>query len=369
MASVLGLFSGCTAAGGIQASGRLAWQAISSANGLFDQRSMFCYGDLGPDQPDPNAIHTSSRPRAVASALSRRWRADLVLVWHVQLLRLLPFFRLPPRARIVVFLHGIEAWQAQPWIERRLLPKVALFLTNSEYTWRRFVEHNPEFASAAHLTVPLGIGSPEPAAPPPPTRPPAALMLSRLARDEDYKGHREMLAAWPLVQDRIPQAELWIAGDGDLRPELERLAETMGLGRAVRFLGRVSEQEKHALIEQSRCMALPSRGEGFGLVYAEGMRLGRPCLVSTLDAGREVVDPPRCGLAVDPADRQALADATCRLLTDGPEWQAWSHAARQRYEQHLTIDHFQQRLLSALVEPDAYKSGGACPSQNRARNS
>jgi phosphatidylinositol alpha-1,6-mannosyltransferase len=246
-------------------------------------------------------------------------------------------------------LHGIEAWRRQPLLERQMLRRVSLFLTNSDFTWNRFLEHNPACADAAHLTVPLGIGSPVAAPTPPSGAPPAALMLGRLARDEDYKGHREMLGAWALVQSRIPQAELWVAGDGDLRPELERLAETMGLGRAVQFLGRVSEQEKHALIEQSRCMALPSRGEGFGLVYAEGMRLGRPCLVSTLDAGREVVNPPQCGLAADPADRQALADATCRLLTDGPEWQAWSQAARERYEQHLTIERFQQRLVSALA--------------------
>jgi phosphatidylinositol alpha-1,6-mannosyltransferase len=351
MVAVLGLFSGCTAPGGIQASGRLAWQAITSADrGLFGQPAMFCYGDRGPDQPDTrsDATHLTSRPRAVIAALRRRWRADIVLVWHVQLLRLLPFFRLR-RARIVVFLHGVEAWHRQPVIERRVLKNVSLFLTNSDFTWRRFVENNPEFADASHVTVPLGIGSPPSVSPPPPAATPAALMLSRLARDEDYKGHREMLAAWPLVQQRIPHAELWIAGEGDLRPDLEQLAAQLGLGRAVRFLGRVSEEEKERLIEQSRCMALPSRGEGFGLVYAEAMRVGRPCLVSTLDAGREVVDPPRCGLAVDPADRPALAEATCRLLTDGPEWWAWSHAARQRYEQQLTIEHFQQRLVSALA--------------------
>jgi phosphatidylinositol alpha-1,6-mannosyltransferase len=354
MAAVLGLFSGCTAPGGIQASGRLAWEAITSADeGLFGRPAMFCYGDRGPDQPTlTDAIHIPSRARAVMAALRRRWRADLVLVWHVQRLRLLPFFRLP-NARIVVFLHGIEAWRPQPLIERRLLRHVGLFLTNSEFTWRRFLEHNPECAAASHLTVPLGIGSPPPLSPPPPSTPPAALMLGRLARDEDYKGHREMLAAWPLVQQRIPHAELWIAGEGDLRPELERVAADLGLGRAVRFLGRVSEQEKQALIEQSHCMTLPSRGEGFGLVYAEAMRLGRPCLVSSVDAGREVVDPPRCGLAVDPSDQPALVDATCRLLSDGPEWQEWSRLARQRYERHLTVEHFQQRLVSALAAWDA----------------
>jgi phosphatidylinositol alpha-1,6-mannosyltransferase len=294
-------------------------------------------------------LHTDSRREVILAALSHRRRPDLVLVWHVQLLRLLPFFRAPRTARVVLFLHGIEAWRRQRFPERLLLDRVDLFLTNSDFTWRRFLEYHPECADTPHLTVPLGIGEPLRSSTPPPRLPPVALMVSRLARDEDYKGHREVLAAWPIVRQRLPDAELWIAGEGDLRSDLQQMATQAGLDQSVRFLGRVSEQEKQSLIEQARCMALPSRGEGFGLVYAEAMRLGRPCLVSTLDAGREVVDPPRCGLDVDPSDRPALVDAACRLLTDGPEWHEWSRRSRERYERHLTVEHFQQRLVSALA--------------------
>jgi phosphatidylinositol alpha-1,6-mannosyltransferase len=229
---------------------------------------------------------------------------------------------------------------------------VDVFLSISDYTWRRFVDVNPEYASADHRTVPLGIGAPWLGQTPGPGPIPAALMLSRLVKREDYKGHREMLDAWPLVLRRLPSAELWIAGDGDLRPELERVAAERGLGGAVRFLGFVSEAQKHQLLQESRCMAVPSRGEGFGLVYLEAMRLGRPCLVSTLDAGREVVDPPRHGLAVNPDDRAGLAEAVCRLMTIGPEWQQWSISARQRFEQHFSASHYQRRLLSTLSSLD-----------------
>jgi phosphatidylinositol alpha-1,6-mannosyltransferase len=177
---------------------------------------------------------------------------------------------------------------------------------------------------------------------------PTAMMLSRLSNTEDYKGHRELISAWSSVVKRIPQAQLLIVGDGDLRAELERLAEKSNLVASVKFLGRVSEVEKQKLLQGSRCFVMPSRAEGFGLVYLEAMRLGRPCLVSTLDAGREVVNPPEAGLAVDPADQSQLVDSICRLLEDGPEWQQWSEQARRRYEQNFTAKHFQERLLTAL---------------------
>jgi phosphatidyl-myo-inositol dimannoside synthase len=347
---VLTLLAGCTAAGGVQASGRLAWEAIETANGQFGHSSLFCYGDAGPAQATRgHAFHAPTRPAAIMGALRHARSARVVVVWHIQLLKLLPLFRVP-RARVVLFLHGIEVWRRLTWTERLLLRRVDLFMSNSEFTWRRFVEINPEVAGAAHRVVPLGIDLAFDQPTPEPDRTPRALMLSRLARGEDYKGHREVLDAWPLVLERIPAAELWVAGDGDLRSDLEQAACDHGVRDAVHFLGRVSEADKHTLVARARCLALPSQGEGFGLVYAEAMRQGRPCLVSTHDAGREVVDPPRQGLAVDPPDRVAVADALVRLLTDGPEWREWSRRARQRYEEHFTAQHFQARLVSALAD-------------------
>jgi len=173
-------------------------------------------------------------------------------------------------------------------------------------------------------------------------------MLSRLSKGEDYKGHREVINAWPRVLEKTPDAELWIAGDGDLRSDLERLVAEQGLQNKVRFWGHVAEEKKQQLLEQSRCLLMPSRGEGFGLVYLEAMRLGRPCLVSTLDAGREVVNPPEAGLSADPDNNEELAGTICPLLADGPEWHQWSTQARRRYEENFTAKHFQERLLAAL---------------------
>jgi phosphatidylinositol alpha-1,6-mannosyltransferase len=176
-------------------------------------------------------------------------------------------------------------------------------------------------------------------------------MIGRLHRGEDYKGHREVISAWPDVIERIGRAELWIVGDGDLRADLEAAAQTLGMaGQTIRFFGTISESDKLDLLARCRCLAMPSRAEGFGLVYVEAMRMGRPCLVSTVDAGREVVNPPEAGLAVSPDDRDGLAESLCRLLGRSEEWDQWSRQARHRYERHFTAALFQARLGDALVE-------------------
>jgi phosphatidyl-myo-inositol dimannoside synthase len=318
----------------------------------FEHAYLFCYENgahgLAVDDRFPDGIYAASKLQAVLAAARWRRSVGLVLVWHIGLLKLLPFFRLPD-ATVVLFLHGIEAWKPQGWITRKVLTRVSLFLTNSDYTWQRFLSFNPGLVNVPHLTVPLGVGSPGTAPMSIPHNPPAVLMISRLARSEDYKGHREMINAWPLVLERVPEAELWIAGDGDLKPELERLVEEKRLQRSVRFWGRVSEEKKQELISESRCLAMPSRGEGFGLVYLEAMRMGRPCLVGTMDAGREVVNPPEAGLAANPHDPHELAGSVCRLISHGPEWERWSAQARRRYEQYFTAGHFQERLIQALT--------------------
>jgi phosphatidylinositol alpha-1,6-mannosyltransferase len=281
---IIGLFPGSEseAFGGVQASGRDAW------SGIVDH--------VGEQGSCAFSYHAgASKARAVLAALSHRSRARVALVWHLDLLKLLPLFdRSVPR--VVLFLHGIEAWRRHTPLTRFLLKQVHLIVTNSDYTWARFVRCNPQFDRAAHLTVHLGIGAPLIPDTPGPARVPSLLMVGRLEARENYKGHRQMIEAWPQVLERMPEAELWIVGDGDLRPALEALAARTAPRHAIRFHGQVSNVEKGRLLGQCRSLAMPSRGEGFGLVYVEAMRMGRPCIVSNVDAGREVINPPEAGL-------------------------------------------------------------------------
>lgn len=353
---VLGLFPGFSAIGGVQASGRLAWEAIVGASDsiLYAERRawdayLFCYERNGKETHLNNdrTRYVSSKHHALVEPLRSRWPIHFVLVWHLGLLKLLPLFRLS-NAKIALFLHGIESWRRQDWLTQILLGKVDCFFSNSEFTWQRFLKANPQYKDVPHRKINLGIGSPINGQTPTPTTPPAALMIGRLIKSEDYKGHSEVINAWPLVLGRVPDAELWIVGEGDLREKLERMATCRGLIGKIRFLGQVSEEIKQKLLANCRCLALPSRGEGFGLVYLEAMRTSRPCLVSTLDAGHEVVSPPFAGLAVDLNQPEQLANGLSKLLTPSPEWDKWSGQARQHYESAFTAKHFQDRLLSAI---------------------
>lgn len=320
--------------GGVQASGREAWGSINHCDGVSAEAFYH----------EP----TATKLATVLRAACRRTAVDTLLVWHSGLLKLTPFIA-SSRGRLVVFLHGIEAWRKQDRLTSLLMRKTNLFLSNSDHTWKRFTAIHPECATVAHTTVHLGIGEVLEGPRTAPGGVPSALMIGRMGKGEDYKGHREMIAVWPKVLACLPGAELRIVGDGDLRPELEELVQRLGLERSVRFYGAVPHAQKEDLLRQCRALVLPSAGEGFGLVYLEAMRMGRPCIVSTLDAGAEVVNPPEAGLAVDLHDPEQAASVVVRALTLDAEWERMSARAQERYESNFTARHFGQRLQAALL--------------------
>jgi phosphatidylinositol alpha-1,6-mannosyltransferase len=339
---VLGLLpsAGADSYGGVQASAEEAWNAVATSVGHDHVRALRY--ETG-----------ASKAKAVFQALGGRRPADVILVWHLHLMKLLPFAG-HVDSRVVLFLHGVEAWRRHDPVTQLLLKRVKLILSNSDFTWRRFVSCNPALANTAHLTVHLGAGSAVLDSPQISSPRPYVLMVSRLDAGEDYKGHRQMIEAWPRVLDRVPNARLQIVGDGSLRPQLEDLARERGLSASVRFYGQVPDAARDELIARCCALAMPSRGEGFGLVYLEAMRMGRPCLVSNADAGQEVVNPPEAGLAVDPDHPGELAAAVVRLVSPGSEWDEWSVRARARYEAQFTAAHFHRRLTHALFETSGF---------------
>ncbi|MGH7470262.1 MAG: glycosyltransferase family 4 protein [Longimicrobiales bacterium] len=336
-------------AGGIQVSGELAWEALVTACSARGRRAHALQVDLSQSvlgDTEPHSTITQTRFNAALQVFRARWAPASVLCWHADLIPLIPLIRSSERR--ILFLHGIEAWQQPGWVKQRLFAGLDLLLANSEYTLARAREAAPILRRVRAEIVPLGIGEPVGSSLPEPDAAPAAIMIGRLERSERYKGHEAVLDAWPAVLKRRPDARLWMVGDGDLRMELEARARQLDLAEHVVFFGRVDERRKEELLGRARCLLLPSRAEGFGLVYAEAMRVGRPSLVGSEDAGREVVNPPECGLSASADRADSLVESIGRLLTPGAEWDAWSRNALRRHAERYTAAAFQERLVRTL---------------------
>jgi phosphatidylinositol alpha-1,6-mannosyltransferase len=273
---------------------------------------------------------------------------------HLALARAQAFVPRPLRRPYVVFLHGIEAWRPLSAGSRQILADASLLIANSQHTAIRTAEANPGLGpiEICPLATDLEVVPASAAADAPPAVP-TVLIVGRVVSSERYKGHDQLLEAWPAVLARLPSARLVIAGGGDDLERLDTKARDLGVRAAVDIKGFVSEAERSVLYRQACVFALPSAGEGFGLVYLEAMAHGLPCIGSTEDAAREVIVDDDTGYLVDRHDIPGLSARLLDLLVDESRRRAMGARGRARVDGAFRYPQFSRRLISLLHAVDA----------------
>jgi phosphatidyl-myo-inositol dimannoside synthase len=254
--------------------------------------------------------------------------------------------------RAHVILCGIEAWVGLRAAERWALAGSET-MAISQHTVDRFKAANPGFASSDVVVCHPGLpaktaAGADSAAPFEFAHAQSALIVARMSAAERYKGHDALLDVWPRLLRRHPNAVLTIAGDGDDRPRLEGRVESLGISRAVRFVGRVSDEQLHELYRQCRLFVMPSRDEGFGLVFLEAMRTAKPC-IGGRGAASEIIDHGVTGLIVDPESRPELSAALERLYNEPETCRDFGDAGRRRFLTTFTHDSFEARFRAAIA--------------------
>jgi glycosyltransferase involved in cell wall biosynthesis len=277
-------------------------------------------------------------------------RGRIVLVLHAHLSPLaIPF--IARGASLAQFLIGIEVWKPLTLLQRQAISRAKPVVGISDHTVRRFRRANPGFHSIPTLVCHPGMPSEESRRRDVRSRD-AALIVGRMASSERYKGHDELLEIWPSVLSHMDRAELWIAGDGDDRARLEAKSASLGLADRVKFLGELAEPELRSLYLECAFFVMPSRDEGFGLVFLEAMRCGKAC-VGGAGAAAEIITDGGSGFVVEPGDRAALSEAVVRLFRDEELRNRMGKRGLARFQEHFTLERFQRRvgaLLDAIPE-------------------
>ena len=150
---------------------------------------------------------------------------------------------------------------------------------------------------------------------------PVLLYLGRLKK---YKCIEFPIQVLNRLARRVPEVEYWIAGEGDYRDDLERIAREEGVAERVRFLGYQDGKEKLATLHSTRVLVYTSPKEGWGLSVIEANAVGVPCVASHSPGLRESVRDGDTGFLVPHGDLDALAERLEQLLTDDPLWKRTS---------------------------------------------
>ncbi|MBM4194565.1 MAG: glycosyltransferase family 4 protein [Gemmatimonadetes bacterium] len=163
----------------------------------------------------------------------------------------------------------------------------------------------------------------------------ASPTFAYIGRLKKYKGVDLVIRAF--AHARLPDARLEIAGAGDFRPALERLAKALGVADHVRFLGFVPESDKFQLLRRAWAILLASPKEGWGLTNVEAAACGTPVIVSDSPGLRESARHGETGFVVPHGDVPQLASAMTTLASD-PARVATMGAAARRFAEGFSWD-------------------------------
>ena len=166
-------------------------------------------------------------------------------------------------------------------------------------------------------------------------------ILLYVASLQPRKDHINLLRAMAQISD----ADLVLVGDGELRAQLERLAETLGIAGRVHFLGR--RKDVAELLKMADIYVHPPAFEGFGIAAAEAMGAGRPIVATNVPGLAQVVGD--AAILVPPSNPVALATQISALMKSREHRERLGTAAAQRAPT-LSIE----RTVSAYI--DLYRS-------------
>ena len=163
-----------------------------------------------------------------------------------------------------------------------------------------------------------------------------APLVGSLGRLHSQKGFSDLLTALAQVRRRIPSVRLFLAGDGELRADLEAQSRSLGLSEAVTFAGvRTDVPEILAALD---VFVLPSLWEGMPNAVLEAMAAGLPVVATAVGGIPEVVVDGVTGLLVPPRDPDGLAQAIECLLRDPGLRRKMGQAGWKRVERCFSVE-------------------------------
>jgi phosphatidylinositol alpha-1,6-mannosyltransferase len=368
---ILGLFPELSAAGGVQRAGRLTAAVLASfAEGRGERCVFLSLNDpAGKTQlrvGSQEIIFTGfsrSKKGFLLAALGAAFKGPhLAIALHPHLAPVLAAVKIcAPRTRTITFAHGVEVWMPLSRLRQWSFRRSDLVLAPSADTVHHLTTQQsiPE-EKVRKLPWSLGpefnSGAPPFAAPGIPLGFPRGrivLTVGRWDAAEAYKGVDHLIMALPLLLNEVPDVHLVAIGDGSDLRRLTQLAHQCGVVGRVHFHPFLRPDELRSAYDFCDVFALPSRGEGFGLVFLEAMAHAKPVIGGAHGGTPEVVEDGVDGYLVQHGDVGQLVDRLRRLLTNESLRRQMGAQGRERVLEYFAFDRFSaefKALLQALLE-------------------
>lgn len=344
--------------GGIGASARQLVRSLRAAG----HRVATCARDdagAGPDALGAGGVAVRWRPLVFAYQalrLAMRERPALIVTLHVNFAPVAYCAARLLGVPYAVVAHGVEIGEALSPLRRCGLRHATRVWAVSRWTRDRAIALGVD---ALRVDV-IGNTYDEARFTPGPAREqtsgalPVALTVARLDPGEGYKGCDVVLHAVALLRARGVHLRYRLVGSGDDAARLRALAGALDVSQVVEFAGQLDDAALLQAYREADVYVMPSRGEGFGIVFLEAMASGTPVIGGALDGTTDALRDGALGRLVDPADPAAVADALQAMVEQrGPAtWfdpAALHHACRDAHG-HVAFDRVVARAVARVGE-------------------
>lgn len=262
--------------------------------------------------------------------------------------------------RLVVSIHGMDV---VPWGARRAELALRLLLRAADLvvapSWGFLRQCNAVLSPsrASRIVIRNGIDLTElqssgMAEPGEATSP----FILSIASHDEWKGLDVLIRAVASLRDRGERVRLVLVGDGPMRPQLERLAQTLAVAQQVEFLGYQARSAVARLLQDCTLFVLPSRAESFGLTVVEALACGKPVIATAVGGIPEIIEDDTHGILVEPDDVGGLAAAIQRMLADPGLRERLGRTGRLRVEDAFRWERMgegYERAYASLLEQRA----------------
>ena len=282
---------------------------------------------------------------------------NIIICGHVNFSLLCYIVSLFPRKRYVVIVYGIDVWHINTRAKRKALGKAHLIISISNFTKNKITEQVPELKNKVQLLPPAIDGAiffPKP-------KPvylikrygleskKVILTICRLDKSEGYKGYDKVIEALPKIIKKIPNLVYLIGGKGNDAPRIKRLIKGRGLDDYVKLIGLIPEKELVDHYNLCDIFVMPSKGEGFGIVFLEAVACGKPVICGNKDGSVDAVLNGKLGILVDPDNIDQIADAIINVLQGNvPNHLLDPSYLRKTVLEHYGSDKFTKRVKGLL---------------------
>lgn len=294
------------------------------------------------------------------AALKESFHADIIIISHIHLLIFARMIKLiKPEKQIILFAHGIEVWKPLAKWQQSFLNEIEIWAV-SEYTAKQLKQYNqvsPKNIQILNNCLPKNYDKI-------PVNVTAIrhqynltlddqiiLTVCRLSAAEKYKGYDLVILALRDLIKIYPNLRYFIVGAADLleQKRVLQLVRDCQLEAHVTLTGYAPDAEIEEYYQLADIFAMPSKGEGFGLVFLEAVASGCRVLAGHSDGSKDALLNGELGLLVDPDDSDAIYQGLLQLLNK-PASQELIRERQRKVKMHFGFERYVEQVEDLLFD-------------------